>query len=97
MFGKLDMSSFSSKLLSEGRATLVPSSALSDAWPHSRPMGMVGFYRLGEGRRFALRLHEWGTQGMGVILCMGHPPWSLWFGDMVPPGCRGCVGRGPHP
>ena len=22
----------------------------------------------------AMRPHEWGTRGMGVILCMGHPP-----------------------
>jgi hypothetical protein len=43
---------------------------------------MIGFYGLGgkADRAFArwpthaMRLHEWGTRGMGWILCMGHPP-----------------------
>jgi hypothetical protein len=26
------------------------------------------------GSRHAVRLHEWGTQGLGWILGMGHPP-----------------------
>jgi hypothetical protein len=22
----------------------------------------------------AMRLHEWGTRGTGLVLCVGHPP-----------------------
>jgi hypothetical protein len=43
---------------------------------------MVGFYRWGRKTvrasarmpTHAVRLHEWGTRGMGWVLCMGHPP-----------------------
>jgi len=35
----------------------------------------------------AVRLHEWGTQGMGWILCMGHPPVVI-FGPPVLSSCH---------